>query len=240
MKLMTSLSFYNLIEFYQHKHNARFDNISVNALRCMFDKGVDISKYADPKYSHQQLSEIYAGMCENLDVSLYDDDSFDAVQMWELRQGLKHGIDISVYSDANYSNVHMSYIRQCLEDGIDVTYLLDSNLDPYQVQIIDIGLRKKLGVSKYANSQLSLEEIKAIFKKLEKEQTKQYRNALLASSISFKTLIEEYESKHNTEISLRVLKQLYSQYVNGISLSDDDITASNSLPPRLKPWYEIM
>lgn len=240
MKLMTSLSFNNLIEFYQNKHNTRFDNGRVTALRCIFNKGVDISKYADPKYTPPQLSEIYMGICENLDISLYDDESFDPEQMWELRQGLKHNIDISVYNDANYSNVHMSYIRQCLEDGIDPAYLLDSNLDPYHVHIIDIGLRKKLDVSKYANAQLSLEEIKAIFMKLEKEQTKQYRNALLASSISFKKRIEEYESKHNTEIGLRVLKQLHNQYVNGTLLSDDDITASNSFQPRLKPWYEMM
>lgn len=237
---MTGLSFDNLIEFYENKHNTRFDNGCVTALRCIFNKGVDISKYADPKYSPPQLSEIYMGVCENLDVSLYDNEAFHPEQMWELRQGLKHGIDISIYNNANYSNVHMSYIRQCLEDGIDPTYLLDSALDPYHVHIIDMGLRKKLDVSKYANSQLSLEEIKAIFKKLEKEQEKFHRNALLASSISFKMLIEEYESKHNAEIDLRVLKQLYSQYVNGISLSDDDITASNSLPPRLKPWYEMM
>ena len=134
----------------------------------------------------------------------------------------------------------MSYIRQCLEDGIDATYLLDSNLDPYHVHTIDIGLRKKLDVSKYANAQLSFEEIKAIFIKLEKEQEKFHRNLLLESSASFKALIKEYESKHNIEISLRVLKQLYSQYVNGTPLSDDDITASNSLPSRLKPWYEMM
>lgn len=240
MKLMTGLSFDNLIEFYENKHEVRFTNGCITALRCIFNKGVDISKYADPKYTPPQLSEIYAGICENLDISLYDDDSFDPEQMWELRQGLKHGIDISVYNHPDYSNVHMSYIRQCLEEGIDVTYLLDSTLDPYHVHIIDIGLRKKLDVSKYANSQLSLEEIKAIFIKLEKEQESFHRKLLLDSYISFKKRIEEYESKHHTEISLRVLKQLYSQYVNDISLSDDDITASNSLPPRLKPWYEIM
>ena len=236
---MTGLSFDNLIEFYQNKHNVCFDKGRITALRCIFNKGVGISKYADPKYTPPQLSEIYAGICENLDVSLYDDESFDPEQMWELRQGLKHGIDISVYNHSNYSNVHMSYIRHCLEDGIDVTYLLDSTLDPYHVHIIDMGLRKKLDVSKYANSQLSLEEIKAIFMKLEKEQEELHRNLLLASSASFKMLIEEYELKYDTQVNLNALKELYNKYVRSIEITDDTTTESNSLP-RLKSWYEIM
>ena len=40
MKLMTGLSFNNLIEFYQNKHNVRFDNSRINVLRCIFAKGV--------------------------------------------------------------------------------------------------------------------------------------------------------------------------------------------------------
>ena len=84
MKLMTGLSFNNLIEFYQNKHNVRFDNSRINVLRCIFAKGVDISRYADPKYDNRQLSEIYAGICENLDVSRYDNEAFEAEQMWEL------------------------------------------------------------------------------------------------------------------------------------------------------------
>lgn len=238
MKLMTSLSFENLIEFYQHKHNVRFNNITINTLRCMLDKGVDISKYADPKYSHQQLSEIYVGMCENLDVSLYDDGSFDAEQMWELRRGLKHGLDISAYNHSNYSNVHMSYIRQCLEDGIDATYLLDSNLDPHQVHLIEIGLRKKLDVSKYAIQQLPFEEMKSIFIELEKQQETLYRNTLLASSISFRRLIEEYESKHCALVKLSALKDLFNEYVKGVEVTETRIKQAISMP-RIKSWYEI-
>ena len=205
----------------------------------MFEKGVGISKYADPKYNHQQLSEIYAGICENVDISLYADDSFDAEQMWELRTGLKHNIDISVYRDTDYSNVHMSYIRQCLEEGIDVTYLLDSNLDPYQVHLIEIGLRKKLDVSKYAIPQLPFEEMKSIFIELEKQQETLYRNMLLANSISFKRLIEEYESKHCTFIKLSALKDLFNEYVKGVEVTEECIQKAISLP-RIKSWYEIV
>lgn len=238
MKLMTSLSFDNLIEFYQNKHNVRFDNIIINVLRCIFAKGVDISRYTDPKYDDRQLSEIYAGICENLDVSLYDNEAFEAEQMWELRLGLKHGLDISVYHHTNYSNIQMMYIRQGLEDGIDVAYFLDSELDPYQLQMIDVGLRKKLDVSKYANSQLSFDEMKSIFIELEKQQDMLYRNQLLANSVSFKAIIEEYESKHNSQLSLSVLKELFDSYTKGIEITDDMIKQLQ-LVPRLKTWYEI-
>ena len=242
MKLMTSLSFDNLIEFYQKKHNVRFNNSSVTALKCIFAKGVDISRYADPKYDHRQLSEIYAGICENLDVSLYDHEAFDADQMCELRQGLKDGLDITVYRDADYSNCHMSYIRQCLEDGIEVTYLLNKDLDPYQAQLIDVGLHRKLDVSKYANSQLPLSEVKSIFMQLEKEQELRHRNQLFASSVSFKALIEEYESKYDKQIKLSILKTLYDKYVRGIELTNEKIKATIDkyyVSPRLKSWYEI-
>lgn len=242
MKLMTSLSFDNLIDFYQKKHNVRFNNSSITALKCIFAKGVDISRYADPKYDHRQLSEIYAGICENLDVSLYDHEAFDADQMWELRQGLKDGLDITIYRDADYSNVHMSYIRQGLEDGIDVTYLLNKDLDPYQAQLIDVGLHRKLDVSKYANSQLPLSEVKSIFIQLEKEQESCHRNQLFTSSASFKALIEEYESKHDKQIKLSILKTLYDKYVRGIELTDEKIKAAIDkyyASPRLKSWYEI-
>ena len=242
MKLMTSLSFDNLIEFYQNKHNTRFNNSRITALKCIFAKGVDISRYADPKYDHRQLSEIYAGICENLDVSLYDHEAFDADQMWELRQGLKDGLDIIVYRDADYSNVHMSYIRQGLEDGIDITYLFDKDLDPYQAQLIDVGLHRKLDVSKYANSQLPLSEVKSIFIQLEKEQELCHRNQLFASSASFKSLIEEYESKHDKQIKLSILKTLYDRYTRGVELTDDKIKATIDkyyAHPHLKSLYKI-
>ena len=158
--------------------------------------------------------------------------------MWELRLGLKHGLDISVYHHTNYSNVQMMFIRQGLEDGIDVAYFLDSELDPYQLQMIDVGLRKKLDVSKYANSQLSFDEMKSIFIELEKQQEMLYRNQLLANSISFKTVIEEYESKHDTQLNLSILKELFDSYAKGVEITDDAITQLQSVP-RLKTWYEI-
>lgn len=158
--------------------------------------------------------------------------------MWELRLGLKHGIDISVYSHTNYSNVQMMFIRQGLEDSIDVTYFLDSELDPYQLQMIDVGLRKKLDVSKYANSQLSFDEMKSIFIELEKQQETLYRNQLLANSISFKAIIEEYESMYNAQLNLSILKELFDSYTKGVEITDDTITQLQSVP-RLKTWYEI-
>lgn len=242
MKLLTSLSFDNLIDFYQKKHHMRFNNSSITALKCIFARGVDISRYVDPKYDYRQLSEIYAGICENLDVSLYDHEAFDADQMWELRQGLKDGLDITIYRDADYSNVRMSYIRQGLEDGIDVTYLLNKDLDPHQAQLIDVGLHRKLDVSKYANSQLPLSEVKSIFIQLEKEQELCHRNQLFASSVSFKALIEEYESKHDKQINLNILKTLYDRYTRGIELTDETTEAAIDkyyAHPRLKSWYEI-
>ena len=132
----------------------------------------------------------------------------------------------------------MMFIRQGLEDSIDVTYFLDSELDPYQLQMIDVGLRKKLDVSKYANSQLSFDEMKSIFIELEKQQEMLYRNQLFANSVSFNAIIEEYESKHDTQLNLSILKELFDSYTKGVEITDDTITQLQSVP-RLKTWYEI-
>ena len=58
MKLMTGLSFNNLIEFYQNKHNIRFDNSRISVLRCMFAKGVDISRYARTDIDYRNMEEL--------------------------------------------------------------------------------------------------------------------------------------------------------------------------------------
>ena len=104
--------------------------------------------------------------------------------------------------------------------------------------MIDVGLRKKLDVSKYANSQLSFDEMKSIFIELEKQQEMLYRNQLFANSVSFKAIIEEYESKHDTQLNLSILKELFDSYTKGVEITDDTITQLQSVP-RLKTWYEI-
>lgn len=65
-----------------------------------------------------------------------------------------------------------------------------------------------------------------------------YRNQLLANSISFKAIIEEYESMYNAQLNLSILKALFDNYAKGIEITDDMIKQLQ-LTPRLKTWYEI-
>lgn len=116
-----------------------------------FAKGVDISRYADPKYDNRQLSEIYAGICENLDVSRYDNEAFEAEQMWELRLGLKHGIDISVFNNPKFAFNQMDEIRQGLAENLNVEIYAKPTFDVGQMREIKKGLERNIDVSKYAN-----------------------------------------------------------------------------------------
>ena len=80
--------------------------------------------------------------------------------------------------------------------------------------------------------------MKSIFIELENQQEMLYRNQLFANSVSFKAIIEEYESKHDTQLNLSILKELFDSYTKGVEITDDTITQLQSVP-RLKTWYEI-
>ena len=61
----------------------------------VFKKKLDISWYADPKYSWNQMNKIRLGLIENLDVSIYAKREFDWEEMEEIRlKLLKNKTDI--------------------------------------------------------------------------------------------------------------------------------------------------
>ena len=57
-------------------------------------KGLDISKYADPKFNDLQMWQIRQGLEAGLDVSKYANPKFDYLQMEQIRLGLEAGLDI--------------------------------------------------------------------------------------------------------------------------------------------------
>ena len=100
MKLMTGLSFNNLIEFYQNKHNVRFDNSRINVLRCIFAKGVDISRYVKPKYVPQLLQVISDLAVFNVDIEEFvSDNQLDIGGILDLHSHLLRSKNIDPLDD---------------------------------------------------------------------------------------------------------------------------------------------
>ena len=54
------------------------------SIRKGLEHGLDMSKYADPKFDYTQMQWIYKGLKDNLDVSKYADPKFNQFQMAQI------------------------------------------------------------------------------------------------------------------------------------------------------------
>lgn len=77
-------------------------------------KVIDVSWYADPKYSPDQMRMIIDGLRLDLDVSIYAKPEFNGFQMEEIFLGLIQKIDVNQYLDPNIPYQEMREIRQKL------------------------------------------------------------------------------------------------------------------------------
>jgi hypothetical protein len=89
---------------------------------------IDVSVYADPKFSVWQMRVIREGLEAGLDVSHYANPAFGVVEMCVIREGLRKGLDVSVYAKPEYKFLQMEEIRMGLEAGIDVSRYADPKL----------------------------------------------------------------------------------------------------------------
>lgn len=71
-----------------------FDEYQINQIRKGLKQGLDVSVYADPRYSKWQMDQIRRGLEEGLDVSTYANPKYDSEKMEKIRKGLE-----SVYFD---------------------------------------------------------------------------------------------------------------------------------------------
>ena len=128
MKLTTNLTFENAIQQYEEKYNCKYYRGQLRELREGFEKGLDVSYYADPDFEHTQMKVIREGLEKCLDVSVYAKLKFDLFQMRQLAKGLENKVDVEVYANSAYDAHHMKVIRLCLERNLDVSRLLRENI----------------------------------------------------------------------------------------------------------------
>ena len=57
----------------------------MSVIRQGLERHLDISKFLDPRFTYDQMYEIYVGLKSNIDVSKYADPSIPAEQMREIR-----------------------------------------------------------------------------------------------------------------------------------------------------------
>ena len=72
-------------------------------------------------FIEDQQEQILLGLEENIDVSIYANSKFSASQMREIREGLKNNLDVSIYAKTKFNEKQMKQIRLGLEDNLDVS-----------------------------------------------------------------------------------------------------------------------
>lgn len=158
------------------KWEVKFSEFSWNQMyqiRLGLEKGLDVSKYANPKFDSYQMEQIRLGLEKSLDVSRYADPRFTWAQMNEIRLGLEKSLEISKYADSKFDFdwKQMFEIRLGLEKGLDVSRYADSKFSWTQMHEIKEGLEEGVDVSKYADPKFSWEQMLEIRRELEKEKS---------------------------------------------------------------------
>lgn len=136
MKLMSNLSFKNVIKQYEKKYNTKYCETTQKLLKKYYDEGIDISACMDPRIDYLDLEIFLNDLRNGLDVKLYNKVSLSRAQMREIRDGLQKGLDAKVYAKVKYKPNHMRAIRTCLEHGYDPTPILDHRLSMWTVNNI--------------------------------------------------------------------------------------------------------
>lgn len=130
--------------------------------------GANVAIYANTEYMGKQMRQIRLGLESELDVSRYADPKFNWKQMWQISEGLRCGLNVSVYADPKYDDLQMEELRFGTRFGCDFTSAYaDPRFDHDQMHEIFIGQRSGLDVSRYANPELDVSEMKEIRERLE-------------------------------------------------------------------------
>lgn len=92
-----------------------YDEYQLREIQIGTDRGLNCSKYDNPRFDNFQMFQIRVGMEQGIDISVYNKLKYDAGQMRELRLGLVSGVDISAYANPEFNEYEMFRKREELE-----------------------------------------------------------------------------------------------------------------------------
>ena len=81
------------------------------------EQNLEVSIYADERYSWRQMRELRLGLEHQIEVKPYAKPLYRADQMHEIRLGIEANLDVSLYSSMVHPAQEMRIMRQWLEDG---------------------------------------------------------------------------------------------------------------------------
>ena len=134
--------------------------------------GVDYKKYAKPEYNWKQMAQYLDALIEGVDTTLLDTPGLRDYHMRAIKE-FKHDysedIDCSCFANPNLDEETVSEMMdEIVRFKRDPKYFSDPRLNSKQVEMIIIGLRAGIDVTKYNNPELDHEQMKLIGRDLEK------------------------------------------------------------------------
>ena len=134
--------------------------------------GVDYKKYAKPEYNWKQMAQYLDALIEGVDTTLLDTPGLRDYHMRAIKE-FKHDysedIDCSCFANPNLDEETVSEMMdEIVRFKRDPKYFSDPRLNSKQVEMIIIGLRAGIDVTKYNNPELDHEQMKLIGEDLER------------------------------------------------------------------------
>jgi len=142
-------------------------------IRLGLEQNLDVSLYANPEFTHDQMEDEYSGfkmslikLCLESKLDIFPYLEFSADKLNVITHGLKQGLDVSIYASSEFDNWQMEEIRKGLESSLDVTIYANSEFSGFQMSQIRIGLEQGINIYTYLNPNINWEEMNRIRMKL--------------------------------------------------------------------------
>lgn len=101
MKLSNNLTFESLIQSFERKYGQQYNSMQLSWLKRGFDKGLDISKCANPRYDWTLIKEMLYGLLDGVDISRHLDYDTTEERARLIRYGQVRKLDVSRYESRN-------------------------------------------------------------------------------------------------------------------------------------------
>lgn len=109
-----------------------------------------------------KLYQIYLGAYDDVDVSFYADKKYSWDQMKVLRTCLNDGYDASVLADEGFTAYRMEIILHAMRRGLDTRYVTDLRFDNDQAKELLYAQQNDLDCEKFADPSISAYRMKSI------------------------------------------------------------------------------
>ena len=101
MKLSNNLTFESLIQSFERKYGQQYNSMQLSRLKQGFDKGLDISRCANPRYDWTIMREVLWGLVSGVDISRHLEYDTTEERARLIRHGRERKLDVSRYESRN-------------------------------------------------------------------------------------------------------------------------------------------